>query len=62
MEALLGMVLLAALVIVPLFRIMKRAGLNPALSFLIVIPGLGYLAVIGILAFAQWPTEPDGYR
>jgi hypothetical protein len=62
MEALLMTVVLAVLVVVPLFRIMKKAGLNPAWSFLIVIPGLGYLAVIGILAFAEWPNEPAGYR
>ena len=62
METLIWLIVVAVLLVVPLFRIMNRAGLNPILALLILIPGLGYLAVIGILAFAEWPTEPSGYR
>jgi hypothetical protein len=62
MQLLIEMVMLAIVVVVPLFRIMRKTGLNPMLSFIIFIPGLGYLAVLGILAFAQWPNEPAGYR
>jgi ABC-type glycerol-3-phosphate transport system permease component len=62
MDVILGMIVLAAVTVVPLYRIMAKAGLNPILSLIIVIPGLGYLIVIGILAFATWPNEPEGYR
>ncbi|MDB5692899.1 MAG: hypothetical protein JWO81_1962 [Alphaproteobacteria bacterium] len=62
MEALLGMAVLAVILVVPLYRIMQKAGLNPLLSLIIIVPGLGYLVAIGILAFAEWPNEPAGYR
>jgi len=62
MQTMLTLLLLSVIVVVPLYRVMAKAGLNPLLSLIIVIPGLGYLIVIGILAFATWPNEPDGYR
>lgn len=62
MEVIIGAIALAAILVLPLYRIMAKAGLNPLLSLIIVIPVLGYLIVIGILAFATWPNEPDGYR
>ena len=50
------------LMIYPASRILKRAGINPLFSLMMVIPVFGYLVVIGILAFSDWPTEPEGYR
>lgn len=54
-----GTVALVALVliIVPLWRICGRAGFNPALSLLAIIPFLGFLIVAAILAFAEWPAS-----
>jgi hypothetical protein len=54
-----GIVALVALVliIVPLWRICGRAGFNPALSLLAIIPFLGFLIVAAILAFAEWPAS-----
>ena len=51
----LGIVILI-LVIIPLWRICKRAGFSPALSLLAIIPGIGVLIVAAILAFAEWPS------
>lgn len=62
LEIVIGAVAVAILLVIPLYRVMAKAGLNPALAFLIAIPGFGYLIVIGILAFADWPNEPEGYR
>ena len=45
----------AVLVIVPLWRIMGRAGFNPALSLLVIIPWLGFVIIAALLAFAEWP-------
>ena len=38
------------------WRALSRVGLNPWLSWLVVFPGLGILAVLGILAFAELPV------
>lgn len=53
MLAFLGVLLL----IIPLWKICARAGLNPALSLIAVIPVLGLLVVATILAFAEWPAN-----
>ena len=49
-------VVLAILVIVPLWRICGRAGFSPALSLLAIIPWLGFLIVAAVLGFAEWPS------
>lgn len=56
-----GSLLLSAVLAFPIHRIMKRAGLNPALSFIVFVPVVGYLLVLGILAFSNWPNEPEGF-
>jgi len=46
----------------PLWRIFRRAGLNPVWSLLIfvsvVIPLLGQLLVLLVLFHSKWPTLP----
>lgn len=59
MEGIGGLVVLI-LVVVPLWRICGRAGFNPALSLLAIIPVLGFLIVAAILAFAEWPASQAG--
>lgn len=59
MEGIGGLVVLA-LIVVPLWRICARAGFNPAVSLLAIIPVLGFLIVAGILAFAEWPVSQGG--
>lgn len=39
----------------PAWRILKRAGFNPAWAFSVVVPVLGSLVLILLLAFAEWP-------
>ena len=45
-----------AIVIFPLWKIFGKAGFNPALSLLIILPLIGTLIVVLILAFARWPA------
>jgi uncharacterized membrane protein YhaH (DUF805 family) len=47
--------IVAAVVIVPLWRIFARAGFSGALSLLMLIPGVN-LIMIYFLAFARWPA------
>lgn len=47
-----------AIVIVPLWTIAKRAGLNPAISLLTVVPFIG-LVVMYYIAFTRWPSLPS---
>ena len=43
------------ILVLPLWRILSRAGLRPAWSLLVFIPGVGFLIVAAFLAFARWP-------
>ena len=50
-------VIIAALfVLLPAWRIFGRAGYRPALSLIVLIPFVGLLAVVAILAFGDWPA------
>jgi hypothetical protein len=39
------------------WRIFKRAGMNPALAFLAIIPSFGFIICLILLAFSRWPIE-----
>jgi len=45
------------LIFYPAWRILKRAGLNPAWAYLVFLPGLGPIAVIIILVYSDWPSS-----
>lgn len=49
---------MAALVIIPLWRICGKAGFSPWLCLLIFIP-FGGLILLYVLAFARWRVVPD---
>ena len=49
-------VFLALVLIVPVWRIVRRTGRHPALSLLIFFPGIGIVLVAFILAFGRWPA------
>jgi len=49
-------VFLAMVLIVPVWRIVRRTGRHPALSLLIFFPGIGIILVAFILAFGRWPA------
>jgi hypothetical protein len=41
--------------VVPFWKIIKRAGLKPALALLALVPG-GMLVLLWVIAFAKWPA------
>jgi hypothetical protein len=45
------------LVMVPTWFICKKAGLSPWLSLLCLLPSLGLLVLLYVLAFADWPSQ-----
>jgi hypothetical protein len=49
-----GYVVVVALVMVPCWFILKKAGFSPWLSLLCIVPSLGTLVLLYILAFADW--------
>lgn len=49
-----------AVVAVPFWFILKRAGFSPYLTFLNLILGLGTLVLMAILAFSKWPAGESG--
>ena len=50
---------LASLLIYPVRRIFRRAGLNPNYGFLLYFPYAGLFIVSGILALTEWPAAPE---
>jgi hypothetical protein len=53
---LIGHLLVALLLIVPTWRIFVRAGFSGALSLLHLVPVVGLLVIMAILAFSDWPA------
>lgn len=51
--------LLGLLIVVPVWRAYDRAGLSPFLSLLVLVPLIGPVVAVAILAFAAWP-KVDG--
>jgi hypothetical protein len=47
-----------AIVMVPCWFILKKAGFSPWLSLLCIIPSLGTLVLLYVLAFADWKVVP----
>ena len=53
---LMGQIVLGLLLVFPLWKIHGKAGKNPALSLLVLLPYLGLLIVSLVLAFSRWPA------
>lgn len=51
-----GHILVALVLIIPTWRICTRAGFSGALSLLHLVPVVGTLVVMAILAFSDWPA------
>lgn len=51
-----------AIIIVPTWFICKKAGFSPWLSFLCLVPSLGLLILLYVLAFAEWPSQRAGIQ
>lgn len=47
-----------AIVMIPCWFILKKAGFSPWLSLLCLIPSLGTLVLLYVLAFAEWKVPP----
>ena len=47
-----------AIVMVPCWFILKKAGFSPWLSLLCIIPSIGTLVLLYIVAFSNWPALP----
>jgi hypothetical protein len=60
MLAIIPIIMLIAIVIVmvPCWFILKKAGFSPWLSLLCIIPSLGTLVLLYVLAFADWKVVP----
>jgi hypothetical protein len=54
----LGILLFNVLIVWPLWRILRRAGLNPLWAFAALIPLVGDIIVFGVLTFSRWPALP----
>jgi len=52
------MIGMAILILFPVWRIFKRAGLNPLFSLSMFIPFAGILAIGLILSLSKWGIEP----
>lgn len=50
--------MLLLLLVLPFWRIFRKAGFNGALSLLIFIPGVNLLLLL-FLAFTEWPVERE---
>jgi len=46
------------ILMIPCWFILKKAGFTPWLSLLCIIPSLGTLVLLYVLAFAQWKVVP----
>jgi hypothetical protein len=47
-----------AIVMVPCWFILKKAGFSPWLSLLCIVPSLGTLVLLYVLAFSEWKVVP----
>jgi hypothetical protein len=50
--------IVVAILIIPFWFICKKAGFSPWLSLLCLIPSLGTLVLLYVLAFAEWKVAP----
>lgn len=56
-----GVIILSALIIgvllvIPSWRIFRRAGLDPWISLVVLVPGIGMTIALAVLAFVDWPA------
>ncbi|HEX7006070.1 MAG TPA: hypothetical protein VF274_02960 [Alphaproteobacteria bacterium] len=59
---LVGFLVFVAVALLPLWKIFGKTGMSPWLSLLVLIPGLGGLICVVILAFGRWPALDGGGR
>lgn len=47
----------AILFLIPVWRIFSKAGFTPAAALLVLIPYIGPLIAMAVLALAEWPRH-----
>lgn len=55
---LLGVIFSIAIFMVPCWFILKKAGFSPWLCLLCLLPSLGTLVLLYVIAFAEWKVVP----
>ena len=60
MEFIFQIIVLAILLLYPAWRIFSRTGFSPAIALVVLVPGVGLLIALGVLAFAEWPVHRYG--
>ena len=63
MGCMVWLVFLLAMIVFPIFcfwKIFAKAGYNGAMALLCLIPGIGMIIVLCILAFGTWPAGQKG--
>ncbi len=55
---LVGYLVVVAILMIPCWFILKKAGFSPWLSLMCIVPSLGTLVLLYVLAFAQWKVVP----
>ena len=58
-EILIETIFLAVFILFPVWKIYKRAGLNPYLSLTLLIPAFGFLIATVILAVSKWDIRSN---
>ena len=61
MEILFQTIILAVLLLYPAWRVFARTGFSPAIALVVLVPGVGVLLALGVLAFAEWPVHRYGH-
>lgn len=54
-DPLINYYIFAALIVIPLYKIIKRVGLKPSALLTILIPYVGWLVTIAFIAHPKWP-------
>ena len=52
------MVVAIAIVMIPCWFILKKAGCSPWLALLCIVPSLGTVVLLYVLAFSEWKVVP----
>ena len=51
-------IVITVILIVPLWQIAKKAGLSGPLSLLVLVPGIGLIVALYVIAFLEWRVVP----
>lgn len=57
MDGLFAWLVMAVLLVVPLWKICGRAGFAPALALIAAVPFIGIVIVAALLGFIEWPRS-----